>query len=72
MFYVFLIIFESSKNILDDIFSIYDIGDFHPNVVFNLKLLMLINFSDYASALASAYLLFKDSDSAYAATLLGE
>ena len=37
-----------------------------------MSILMLINFSDYASALASAYLLFKDSDSAYAATLLGE
>ena len=53
--------------------------DFHPNLMLLCMLvsrlvlmLTLINFSDYASALASAYLLFKDSDSAYAATLLGE
>ena len=51
MFYIkslFLIIFESSKKILDDISLIYDIDDFHPNVGFKLnsklKLLMLINF----------------------------
>ena len=37
-----------------------------------LKISFLIDYSDYASALASAYLLFKDSDPSYAATLLGD
>lgn len=63
----------SSNDQISDVARIhYDINcSIGDNGNINRKLKLLI-FSDYASALASAYLLFKDSDAAYAATLLGQ